>query len=146
MSQGHWYEETEKQTRDPEIVFSWWVFQVRRILADRGLTPVDGAILRTLYNDHFPPASAMVELRKRGYTHRKDGVIELQDIVYHNFSGESGIPIRVLEFREKTVHWRDEPVKQARCEGALGWGFEPEWYALQNLTFIPNLRGHREES
>lgn len=65
--------------------------------------------------------------------------IRVHDVVYNNRKGESGVPMKVLKMRE--LRWHDRVIPQAYCEGTNGWGFAPEWFAIQNLTHTPNLWG-----
>lgn len=67
--------------------------------------------------------------------------IKLGDTVYNNKQGESGWPLKVLEFR--TITWHGKEVRQVRTDNKLGGWLG--WYALANLTHTPNLRGRREE-
>lgn len=69
--------------------------------------------------------------------------IKVGDTVYNNRQGFSGVPMRVIKLRD--LDWHGKIIPQAYCEGTNGWGKEPEWYAIANLTHTPNLRGRWPE-
>lgn len=74
------------------------------------------------------------------YKNRLGEEIRVGDKVYNNHRGESGIPLRVLRFRE--LDWHNGVIPQAYCEGTDGWGFKPEWYAISNLVRAPDMWGY----